>query len=91
METKAPVETKPRNDGAGERRPPRGDPRPGGDGGPARAAGRERPGPGAAHASAISPSLRSAQVRVISRDTCICEMPTMSAIWVWVRSPKKRR
>ena len=25
-----------------------------------------------------------------SRDTCICEIPTRSAIWVWVMLPKKR-
>ena len=33
---------------------------------------------------------RVARVRVSRRETCICDTPTRSAIWVWVMPPKKR-
>ncbi|CAM5583342.1 hypothetical protein SVIRM249S_05564 [Streptomyces viridochromogenes] len=30
------------------------------------------------------------QQRLIRRETCIWEMPSCSAMWLWVMSPKKR-
>jgi len=48
-------------------------------------------GAGAGYAaSRMTCSRTRLQQRLIRRDTCICEMPSCSAMRLWVMSPKKR-
>lgn len=75
----------------GREQPPRRPGAPGRSGPGNRTAGRllaaARP---AQFASAITWSQSVAQVRLISRETCIWEIPSCSAIRLWVMSQKNR-